>query len=80
MNERDLVKYFNEYSDSQLKVDSEKELQKAIAETAEDKLGMKKAEFNAMAKLYYLKKYDTDKFHKAEEKAEYIERILELCK
>ena len=80
MNERDLVKYFKEYSDSQLKVDSEKELQKSIADTAEEKLNIKKAEFNALAKLYYLKNYDIDKFSKAEEKAEYIERIIELCK
>lgn len=67
-----LKELFKEWSDAEINIEGAKDLQGSVSETANEKLGMSKAEFTALAKLHHQMKYHSEKFEKAKEKAEYV--------
>ena len=52
-NRNSLLKLIKEYSDSLLRIESEKDLQKAIAEQAEAECQVKPAQFKKAAMAYF---------------------------
>ncbi|QDP66561.1 MAG: hypothetical protein Tp1111DCM1126091_67 [Prokaryotic dsDNA virus sp.] len=78
INTKELKKYAQEWSDSQLEKESQADLQKSIVETAAEKLDMDKAEFRQYADLFYKKNYKPDAFSKVEGMAEKVDVIKGL--
>lgn len=77
-NVKKLKELFKEWCEEEIIITGAKDVKDSIAETAKEKLGIEKAEFNALAKLYYDKEYAPSKFDKAKEKAEYISVVESL--
>lgn len=70
-----LKEYCKEWSDQEIIIEGAKDVKGSVAESAQEKLGIVKAEFNALAKLFHDKEYHPEKFDKAKVKAEYIDII-----
>ena len=64
-----------EWSDQQIIIEGANDVKGSIADSAKEKLGMEKAEFSSMAKLYHDMTYHSEKFEKARAKAEFVEIV-----
>lgn len=73
-----LKELFKEWSDAEINIEGAKDLQGSISETANEKLGMNKAEFTALAKLHHQLTHYPEKFERAKEKAEYVDIVENL--
>ena len=78
VNVKELKKYAQEWSDSQLEKEAQGDLQKSIVETASEKLGIEKADFRQYADLYYKLTYKPELFSKIEGMAEKVDVIKGL--
>lgn len=70
-----LKEYCKEWSDQEIIIEGAKDVKGSVADSAKEKLGIEKSDFNAMAKLFHDMNYYPEKFDKAKVKAEYIEII-----
>lgn len=70
-----LLEYCKEWSEQEINIECAKDVKASIAESANEKLGMEKAEFNALAKLWHNKKHHPSKFEKEKAKSEYVEIV-----
>jgi len=78
INVKDLKKYAQEWSNSQLEKESQGDLQKSIVETASEKLGIEKVDFRQYADLYFKLTYKPELFEKIEGMAEKVDVIKGL--
>lgn len=74
-DEQELKSKIDNCVDIMVQIESLRDSMKEAVDAAKDDLDMKKADFNRLVKLAYLKQYDYDKFVKEQAKAEDIERI-----
>jgi len=75
MDLKKLEELLKEWCDAEIQSQGFKDLKSSIAETAKEKLNLSASEFNHKAKLYYMKKYDQEKFDKIKDKSEDIDLI-----
>lgn len=78
LDTKQLTKNMVEWSTAELKIEAEKDLQSSIKDTAAEKLGISKGDFQAMAKLYHMKIYHSDKYDKEAKKGEYFDVVDSL--
>ncbi len=64
----ELKKYITEGLNAKVMMEGQKELLDSIAETVEEKSGMKKAEFKRRVTLRYEQEYNSEKYYEKKEK------------
>lgn len=75
IDEQELKSKIDNCVDIKVQIESLRDSLGEAVDAAVEQVGTKKADFNHLVKLAYLKQYDYDKFVKEQAKAEDIERI-----